>query len=301
MLDIKFKLKNKIFPSFIFLSSGVVGMGIEYENLIDYSYVGAIITKAVTPLPRIGNKPPRLFEATSGLINSIGLANPGLEEFKKLLPDILKLNVSIIVNVAGDSIDDYLTVAKSLDNIDGIDGFEINISCPNVKKGGLVFGKDIESSTKLIKMLRKNIKKVLIIKLSAYSNSYIEIGKIAQKQGFDAISLVNTYPATAIDIEERKFILGNINGGLSGPAIKPMALYAVNQIKKEVSLPIIGGGGIVNHQDAIEFLLAGSNAVSIGTALFSEPNISKSIVDGTREYCYKNKFKSIKDIIMREK
>jgi len=297
MTDISFDLNGLKLKSPIMLSSGIIGMGLEYRELIDFKYVGAIITKALSPKPRKGNIPPRLFETRGGLLNSIGLENPGLEVFKKeLLPEISKLNVEIVVNVACDCIEDYITVVKELSNEESISAFEINISCPNVKENGLIFQRDRKTTEKLVKEVKKHSSKLLFLKLSAFGYDFIDIGKIAEDNGFSAISLVNTYPAMAFDIEKKDFVLGNRTGGLSGPAIKPMAVWAIYMMRKCTDLPIIGGGGIIDYKDALEFFYAGAQIISLGTVLFSEPDAPRKISEGLCMYLDKLNLNTITDL-----
>ena len=299
MREISFDLDGLKLNPPIMLSSGIIGMGLEYSELIDYSYVGAIITKALSPKPKEGNIPPRLYETSSGLLNSIGLENPGLEVFKKeLLPEIIKLPVEIVVNVACDCIEDYITVVSELENESSISAFEINISCPNVKENGVIFQRDRNTTEKLVSEIKKHSSKLLILKISAFGYDFSDLGKIAEDNGFSAVSIVNTYPAMGFDIERKDFVLGNRTGGLSGPAIKPMAVWAVYMLRKNTELPIIGGGGIVGYKDALEFFYAGAQAISLGTVIFSEPDAPRKISEGLSTYL--DKFNLNKLILLLE-
>lgn len=301
MTEQVFTLKGIDFKPPVFLASGTAGNGIELLGLTDFSFVGAVVTKAVTIRPRPGNPPPRLAFSALGLINSIGLANPGLEVFvKEILPKLENFPSKIVVNIAGEEIDDYVKVVEALSEFDVISAFEINISCPNVKKGGISFGKDPLAALKLIEYVRKATAKPLILKLSPHGDTWQTIAVGSEKIGVDAFSFVNTYPALLFDVNRRKFALGNKTGGLSGPAIKPLALFAVYSLRKLTSLPIIGGGGIVDYKDAVEFFLAGANAISIGTALFSDPDSPKLILEGLKKYCAKHGLNSLDEIKLED-
>ncbi|MBN1150807.1 dihydroorotate dehydrogenase, partial [candidate division WOR-3 bacterium] len=301
MIEQIFKLKGVDFKPPVFLASGTAGNGIELLGLTDFSFVGAVVTKAVTINPRSGNPPPRLAFSAQGLINSIGLANPGLEVFiKEIMPSLENFPAKIVINVAGEEIEDYVGVIKALSEFGNISGFEVNISCPNVKKGGISFGKDPLSAQKLVESVRKATEKPLILKLSPHGDAWETIAVEAEKIGVDAFSFVNTYPALVFDAAKRRFALGNKTGGLSGPAIKPLALFAVYSLRKLTSLPIIGGGGIVDYKDAVEFFLAGADAISVGTALFSDPDSPKVIFDGLKKYCLKHGLNSFNEIKLKD-
>ncbi len=284
----------------VFLASGTAGNGAEMIGMTDFLYVGAVITKAVTPKPRAGNPPPRIAPSYSGLVNSIGLANSGLEHFvSEVIPELRDFPAKIIVNVAGEVIEDYEEVVKRLNSFDLVTAYEINISCPNVAKGGITFGKDALSSKLLVEKLREETEKPLILKMTPHGEEYIKIAQIAQDAGVDAFSFVNTFPAVLFDIEKRTFALGNKTGGLSGPAIKPLALHAVHRLRSVTSLPIIGGGGITDYKDAVEFFLAGANAVSLGTVLFSDADSPKKIWTGLKKYISRHGLKSLNDIKLK--
>ncbi|KQC14930.1 MAG: hypothetical protein APR63_04730 [Desulfuromonas sp. SDB] len=296
-MDLSLTIGDRKFDPGIWLSSGIIGMGLEFQELINFQYVGAIVTKSISLHPKPGNPPPRLAETTGGLLNSIGLANPGLAEFTgSIISEITQLNIPIIVNVVGDEIEEYLEVSRELDKIDQIAGLEINISCPNVSKGGLSFQKDLTSLKKLLWLIRTKVDKILVLKLNASLNNFIDVAKLAENIGFNAVSMVNTYPGMRFDIETRNYALGNKTGGLSGPAIKPMALWAVYQLSSCINIPIVGGGGIVNWEDAVEFYLAGARGINIGTALFSEPNTPEMIVKGLVGYLKHNNLNSVSEI-----
>jgi len=265
----------------VLVSSGTFGYGREFADFIDLNKLGGIITKAITPKPRAGNPPPRIIETPAGVLNAIGLENCGLDAFiKDKLPYLKDLSAAIVVNVAGACESDYVEVVSSLSKEDGVDAFEINISCPNVKQGGIEFGTDAGRAGELVEKLRAATKLPLIIKLSPNVADVCEIAAGAEAAGADAFSLVNTYRGMAIDIAKERPVLGNKIGGLSGPAIKPLSLYQVWKLYQSTKLPIIGMGGIMNHIDAIEFIYAGASAVSVGTANFIDPSASVKIVDG---------------------
>jgi dihydroorotate dehydrogenase (NAD+) catalytic subunit len=265
----------------VLVSSGTFGYGREFEDFIDLNKLGGIITKAITPKPRAGNPPPRIIETPAGVLNAIGLENCGLDAFiNDKLPYLKKLDTAIIVNVAGACESDYVEVVSSLSQAIGVDAFEINISCPNVKQGGIEFGTDAGRAGELVAKLRSATKMPLIIKLSPNVADVCEVAKGAEAAGANAFSLVNTYRGMAIDITKERPALGNKIGGLSGPAIKPLALYQVWKLYQSTDLPIIGMGGIMNHIDAIEFIYAGASAVSVGTANFIDPATSVKIIEG---------------------
>uniref|UniRef100_A0A7C6EHR1 Dihydroorotate dehydrogenase n=1 Tax=candidate division WOR-3 bacterium TaxID=2052148 RepID=A0A7C6EHR1_UNCW3 len=257
LFDLKFKNP-------VFLASGVFGFGLKYKSIT--RAVGGIFTKGITLQPRMGNPPPRIYETASGVINSVGLENPGVKEFKKyILPRIKKINNRIFVNVAGFNVDEYAQIVEEIG--DGVTGFELNVSCPNVKEGGALFGQNPEMVEKIVKKVRKKTKLPVIVKLTANFCDPLIVAKASIGAGADGISLINTIYGMAFDTNTKKII---IKGGLSGPAIKPFALYCVHRLK-ELKVPIIGMGGIMSGKDAYEFILAGASAVAIGTALLRDP------------------------------
>ena len=286
----------------VFTASGTCGYADELSDFVNLDSLGGFITKSITQNPRKGNPAPRIVETDSGMLNAIGLANIGLEKFiEEKLPTLEKFSAAVFVNLAGKSIDEYVDVAKRLANEKSLAGFELNISCPNVAEGGIHFGTDPVQVAKITAAVKKaSGEKILMVKLSPSVTNISQIAKAAIEAGADAISMLNTFTAMAIDIETRKPILANKTGGLSGPAIKPIALYMVNKVYNEVAkkykIPILGGGGIRSAKDAIEFIIAGATAVSVGTASFIEPDCTAKIVDGIKNYCSRKKIKSITEL-----
>ncbi len=269
----------------VLVASGTFGYGEEYEDFVESEELGGIITKAVTLEPREGNPPPRLAETPAGLLNSIGLENPGIEVFlTEKLPKLRKLKTRIIVNIAGEKKTEYLDLAEKLDRETGIDALEVNISCPNVQRGGVVFGTRADLAFSLVKGLRQATNLPLIVKLTPNVTDITEIAQAAKEGGADALSLINTILGMAIDVNTRRPRIGAITGGLSGPAIRPIAVRMVHQTHQNVDLPLIGVGGITSCEDALEFVLAGATAVAVGTANFVDPVVSLEIIEGLREY-----------------
>lgn len=286
------KMKNPVT-----VASGTFGYGREYAEFIDLNKIGGICTKGTSLKPRPGNKPPRVYETTAGMLNSIGLQNPGVEYFMENdLPYLKKFNTAIIVNACGSSIDEYVELAKVLNTLD-IDGVELNLSCPNVKSGCMAFGTTYEGVKEVTSKVRKVLDKPLIVKLTPNVTSIQEPARGAEDAGADGISLINTLLGMSIDIHKRKPHLANNMGGLSGPAIKPVAVRMVYQVSKAVKIPILGLGGIVLAEDAIEFMLAGATAVSIGTGNFIAPDTCIKVVDGIEEYMKKYNIEDVNDII----
>lgn len=282
----------------VITASGTFGYGTEYEDFIDLSRLGAIIVKGTTLKPRDGNPYPRMAETPSGMLNAVGLQNKGIEYFKShIYPKIIKLGCPSIVNVSGASVDDYVAVASEIDSLDMIPAIELNISCPNVKQGGMAFGVDCKSAEAVVSAVRRAYRKTLIVKLSPNVTDITEIARAVESAGADAVSLINTLLGMAIDAETRRPLLSTITGGLSGPAVKPVALRMVWQTSKAVKIPVIGIGGISNAADAIEFLLAGASAVEVGTANFIDPSVTVKIVEGIGNYLERHHIKSVKEII----
>jgi len=288
----RIKLKNPVL-----VASGTFGYGEEYSQLIDLNKLGGIITKSITLEPREGNPPPRLIETPAGLLNAIGLVNPGLKVFcKKNIPFLKQFNTRIIVSIAGEREEDYLRLGEKLNPVQGIDGLEVNISCPNVQEG-LTLGKDPEKVFSLLRRLKRNSDIPLVVKITPETVSIIEVAQASREGGAEALSLINTLMGMAIDIEKQEPLLGNIIGGLSGPAIKPIALRCVWQISQNVDLPIIGMGGIMGPEDALEFILAGASAVAIGTANFVDPKTPLKVIKGIKRYLVRKKIENFKDLI----
>ncbi len=291
------KLKNPVLTA-----SGTCGYADELADFLDISLLGGFITKSITLTPRKGNPTPRIVETDSGMLNAIGLANIGVERFvKEKLPLIEKIGTEFFVNLAGYEIEDYIKTAEILADKSAISGIELNISCPNVKKGGITFGTEPKLIHKITSNVKKTIKdKVLIVKLTPSVSDIGITASAAVEGGADALSITNTFTAMAIDIQSRRCVLANRTGGLSGPAVKPIAVYLVNKVyndvAKEHQIPIVGGGGIKNASDAIEFLIAGASAVSIGTATFIEPNTAETIIEGIKAYCAEHKILSAKQL-----
>ncbi|MBI5204725.1 MAG: dihydroorotate dehydrogenase [Nitrospirae bacterium] len=280
----KLKLKNPVMTA-----SGTFGYGEEYSEFVDLNKLGAIVVKGISLKPREGNPSPRICETSCGMLNSIGLQNVGLKEFLKTkLPYVRKYDTKLIVNILGNTLQEYVKLSEALDDA-GVDGIELNVSCPNVKKGGIVFGTDKKMLAKLIGKVRSSIKNsTLITKLSPNVSDIKEFARMAEESGSDAISLINTIPGMAIDIRTKKPKIENIIGGLSGPAIKPIAVRMVYESYRAVKIPIIGMGGIMNSEDAVEFMLAGATAVAIGTANFVNPMATLAIIRGIESFMKEN-------------
>ena len=304
--DLSVKIAGVEFSNPVLVASGTFGYGEEYSSLIDLNKLGGIVTKSITLETREGHAPPRTFETPCGMLNAIGLANVGVEKFiKEKLPFLRSLKTRIIVNVAGSTVKEYVEVVKRLNRtshrspqrLGGIDMLEINISCPNVKQGGIEFGSTIKSAYDCIKAVKENSAYPIIAKLSPNVTDIVEIAHAVEKAGADAISLINTLVGMAVDTEKRRPVLANITGGLSGPAIKPVALAMVWKVAKAVKIPVIGIGGIMNTADALEFILAGASMIQVGTANFVDPQTSIKIVDGLSEYCKQKKIKKITDLV----
>ena len=279
------------------VASGTFGYGREYSNFFDLGKLGAVITKGTSLKPKSGNKPPRVCETASGMLNSIGLQNPGVEFFAENdLPFLRKFDTKIIVNACGSTIDDYIELCKILNKLD-IDGVELNLSCPNVKAGCMAFGNTYEGVKEVTSKVRKVLDKPLIVKLTPNVTDIASIAKAVEDAGADGVSLINTLLGMKIDIEKRKPVLANNTGGLSGPAIKPVAVRMVYQVSQAVKIPILGMGGIVSGDDAIEFMLAGATAISIGAGNFIDPYTSVNTVKQIEEYMEKHKIDDINSII----
>lgn len=286
-------LKNPVMTA-----SGTFGYGKEYSDFIDLSRIGGIFVKGTTIRDRQGNDYPRMAETPSGMLNAVGLQNKGVDYFiSNIYPDIKDIDTNIIVNVSGSTIEDYVECSQKLADLDKIPAIELNISCPNVKEGGMAFGTSACSASDVTKAVREVWDKTLIVKLSPNVTDITEIAKAVEGKGADAVSLINTLLGMAIDINKRRPILSTVTGGLSGPCVKPVALRMVWQTYNAVKIPVIGMGGISSWQDAIEFILAGSSAIQIGTHNFIDPTISVKVVDGIREYLDKNNISSVNELI----
>lgn len=290
---VKLKLKNPVMTA-----SGTFGYGEEYSEFIDLNRLGAIVVKGLSILPKEGNPPPRIVETPSGMLNAIGLQNIGIENFiREKLPFLKKFNTSIIVNFFGDSINEYAESAERLSAAGGVHGLEMNISCPNKETGWCIFGTDPKVTFEVVKSVRKSTDLPLIVKLSPNVTDIALMARVAEDAGADAVSLINTITGMAIDIRTRRPKLANVTGGLSGPAVRPVALRMVWEVYKAVKIPVIGMGGIVNSDDAIEFLLAGAKAVAVGTANFINPKATVGIIDGIGGFMKENEISDINELI----
>ncbi|MFA6308411.1 MAG: dihydroorotate dehydrogenase [Clostridia bacterium] len=297
MVDLKVNIAGIDLKNPVIAASGTFGFGREYSEFIDLNRLGGIATKGLTLNPRQGNKPPRIAETPSGILNSVGLQNPGVKAFiEDEIPFLKKFNTSIIANVAGSTIEEYCEVVEMLSEQD-VDAIELNISCPNVREGCLAFGTNKEGTGFLTKEVRKLCKKPLIVKLSPNVTDISEIALSAEANGADAVSLINTLVGMSIDIDERRPILANIVGGLSGPAVKPVAVRMVYEVSQSVKIPVIGMGGISKWDDAIEFFLAGASAIMVGTANMSNPRATIEVIEGIEKYLESNHFSSIGEIV----
>jgi dihydroorotate dehydrogenase (NAD+) catalytic subunit len=282
----------------VMTASGTFGYASEFEDLVDLNRLGAIVVKGLSLEPSRGNPPPRIVETPCGMLNAIGLENVGLAAFvKDKLPFLRRLDTPIFVNVYGKSTKEYAELAARLEDIDGVSGIEVNISCPNVKSGGMAFGAYPESAAEVVRAIRKQTTKPMMVKLSPNVTDITEIAKSVEAEGADSISLINTITGMAIDIETRRPKIGNITGGLSGPAIKPVALRMVWQVAQTVNVPVVGIGGIMTAKDALEFLIAGAVAVQIGTANFINPHATTDIIDGIETFLIERNISDIADII----
>jgi len=289
MVDLSVKIKNLTLKNPVITASGTSGFGEELTDFMDISKLGGIIVKGTTLAPREGNDYPRMMETPSGMLNAVGLQNKGVDYFiENTYQRIKDINTSFIVNVNGSTIDEYVKVAEKINDLDKIPAIELNISCPNVKNGGMSFGVDSQLAEEVVSAVRKVYKKTLIVKLTPNVTDITEIGKAVETGGADAVSLVNTFVGMAINIKTKRPFLSTVTGGLSGPAIKPIALRMVWQVSHAVKIPVIGLGGIMNASDALEFLIAGASAVEIGTALFVDPVIPLKIIKGIGDYMNQN-------------
>jgi dihydroorotate dehydrogenase (NAD+) catalytic subunit len=289
----RLKLKNPVLTA-----SGTFGFGKEYADFINLSDLGGIIVKGITLKERQGNLYPRMAETASGMLNAVGLQNKGIDYFiENIYPVISTYSTEIIVNINGGTIDEYCEVASKINKLEKIHAIELNISCPNVKQGGMLFGTHCPSAVAVTKAVREVYSKSLMVKLSPNVTNIVEFAQAVENSGADSISLINTLVGMAIDAKSRKPILSTVTGGLSGPAIKPIALGMVWKVAKSVKIPVIGIGGIMNATDAIEFLLAGASAIQVGTANFIDPAISVKIINGIDEYLDANSFSDVKSIV----
>lgn len=288
----KLKLKNPIL-----LASGTVGYGNEISELLDLNLIGGIVTKSLSLKPRKGNPPQRIVETSSGMLNAIGLANVGVEVFlKEKIPFLKNYKTNLICNIAASSVEEYVECVKILTTENSISAFEINVSCPNVKDGGLEFGNNLIAVGKITSAVKAVTDKTIIIKLSPNVSRISDFAKVVKDEGGDAVSAINTLVGTAFNIFTKKPKLFNVTGGLSGPAIKPVALAKVLEISRNVDIPIIGIGGIMNWEDTVEFFIAGASAVQLGTINFIKPNAALSVIDGLKTYCKKMEIQKVSDL-----
>ena len=289
----KLKLKNPIMTA-----SGTFGYGLEFQDFVALEDIGGIIVKGTTFDPRQGNDYPRMAETASGMLNCVGLQNKGVDYFcKHIYPEIKDIDTNFIVNVSGSSPENYGECAARINELDNIPAIELNISCPNVKDGGMAFGTTCEGAASVVREVRRRYNKTLIVKLSPNVTNIAEIARAVEDEGADSVSLINTLMGMAIDIEKRKSLLSIGTGGLSGPAVKPVALRMVHQVSKAVRIPVIGLGGICNHRDAIEFFMAGATAIEIGTANFLDPAVTVKVRDGVNQWLDDHGCKNIQEII----
>lgn len=297
MVDMKIHIGSLEFRNPVCAASGCFGYGPEFDDFIDVNRLGAVFVKGTTGGPRHGNAYPRMAETPSGMLNSVGLQNKGVDHFiREIYPGLARYSTHIIVNVNGSTIEEYVEVAEKINELEKVPAIELNISCPNVKQGGMVFGTHCPSTIKVTEAVRKVYKKLLIVKLSPNVTSITEFARAVEGAGADSISLINTLLGMAIDAEKREPLLSTVTGGLSGPAIKPVALRMVWQCYNAVKIPIIGMGGIMNAGDALEFMLAGARAVQIGTANFVDPRVTITVLEGIEEYCMRYGIRSVSEL-----
>ena len=298
MAELSVNIGNLQMKNPVMTASGTFGYGIEYADFFDISRIGGIIVKGTTIQPREGNLYPRMAETPSGMLNAVGLQNKGAQYFvDHIYPQIMNVDTNMIVNVSGSSVETYVECAEKIAELEKIPAIELNISCPNVKQGGMTFGVTCQGAAEVVRAVRKAYPKTLIVKLSPNVTDITEIAKAVEAEGADAVSMINTMMGMAINAEKRKPVLSTVTGGLSGPCVKPVALRMVWQTSKAVNIPIIGLGGISCWKDAVEFMLAGATAVQIGTYNFVDPTISVKVIDGINDYCNRHGFKSVKEII----
>ena len=298
-MDLSVKLGSLCLNNPVIAASGTFGYGLEYGSLIDLNALGGFSTKGLSLKPKVGNPVPRVIETSSGMLNAIGLENIGLEAFlSEKLPQLKNFNTRIIVNFFGDTTPEYVEMAQALSDVERVDALEMNVSCPNVEKGGLQFSSDPEVLMDVVSSVRKVTQKFLIVKLSPNVTDITLLAKAAESAGADALSVCNTFVGMSIDLKTRKHHLANKTGGLSGPAIKPLALNLVYQTARAVQIPVIGIGGIASGEDAVEFLLAGAKAVQIGTANFIDPASTLHVIEGIRKYCSANGVSNLLELKM---
>ncbi len=298
MADLRTNIAGLQMKNPVMTASGTFGYGVEFADFVNLEDIGGIIVKGTTLNPREGNDYPRMVETASGMLNCVGLQNKGVDYFcKNIYPQIKDIKTNMIVNVSGSCPEDYAECAARINELENIPAIELNISCPNVRQGGMAFGVTTEGAASVVSAVREVYKKPMIVKLSPNVTSITDIALAVQDAGADAVSLINTLMGMVIDIEKRKPVLSIATGGMSGPAVKPVAVRCVWQVAKAVNIPVVGLGGIMNAHDAIEFLLAGASAIEIGTANFVDPAVTVKVADGINEWLDKHGCKSVKDII----
>ncbi len=296
--DLSQQLFGLQFRNPVLAASGTFGYGDEFADFYDVSRLGGFVTKAVTPERRGGNPSPRIIETPSGMLNAIGLQNEGLKSFvEETIPRIASKNTVVLVNVAGRTVEEYVRVCAELDGYDSAPAFELNISCPNVKEGGIAFGSCPTSAAALVAEVRKITGKPLVAKLSPNVADIAEIARAVEASGADGVSLINTITGMVIDVERRIPMLANVTGGLSGPAVRPVAVRMVWQVARAVSIPVLGMGGIFSARDALEFIIAGASLVEIGCGMFVKPKLPLEVIEGIEEYMIRHGFESISDIV----
>ncbi len=298
MADLTTTIGSLTLKNPVMTASGTFGYGIEYADLFDIARLGGIVVKGTTMEPREGNPYPRMAETPSGMLNAVGLQNKGADYFaREIYPRLSEIDTNMIVNVSGSSIETYVECAEKMAALDRIPAIELNISCPNVKQGGMSFGVCASSAAEVVRAVRKVYPKTLIVKLSPNVTDITEIARAAEAEGADAVSLINTLLGMAIDVERRRPLLSTVTGGLSGPCVKPVALRMVWQTASAVRIPVIGMGGIASWQDAVEFMLAGATAIQIGTYNFIDPTVSVSVIEGIEAYCERYGFASVTELV----
>ena len=298
MVNLGFSIGDLHFKNPVLTASGTFGYGSEFDDFLDVSRLGGIVLKGTTLEPREGNKYPRMVETPAGMLNTVGLQNKGVDYFEEFIyPRILDYDTNIIVNINGSFIEEYVALAERINNLEKIPAVELNISCPNVKMGGMAFGTNLDSAREVTREVRAVYSKKLIVKLSPNVTNIVDFARVCEEEGADSVSLINTLLGMSVDVAKMRPSLSTITGGLSGPAIKPVALRMVWQVANAVRIPVIGMGGIMSASDALEFLLAGASAVQIGTASFIDPQASVKVLEGIENYLVKMGFSDIKDIV----
>ncbi len=296
--NLKVKIRDLEFKNPVITASGTFGYGLEYSQFVDLNRLGGIVVKGLSLYPKEGNPPPRIYETPCGMINSIGLQNIGYEVFiKEKLPVLKKFDTNVIVNFFGENLSEYIEIALKLDSTDGIHALEMNVSCPNKNSEWRQMGIDPKLLAQAVKEVRKRISKPLIIKLSPQVTDISLMAKICEEEGADAVSLINTIPAMVIDIKTRRSLIGTLTGGLSGPAIRPVALRAVWEVAKAVNIPVIGMGGITSAEDALQFIIAGATLVAVGTANFINPITTIEVIEGIEKFLVEETIEDIKELI----